>query len=65
MKGVRSERKGPAARALAVVSPVNVREVELTCGVAGHYSLPLAALGAGTALDVPGAPGRASWSAST
>lgn len=44
--------------ALAVVSPVNVREVELLAEVAGRYSLPLAALGAGTAFDAPGVPGK-------
>lgn len=41
--------------ALAVVSPVNVREVELFAEIAGRYSLPIAALGAGTAFDVLGA----------
>jgi FAD/FMN-containing dehydrogenase len=48
-EGIRDE-------ALAVVSPVNVREVELLAKLAGHYSLPLVALGAGTAFDVPGVP---------
>ena len=43
---------------LAVVSPMNVREVELLADVAGRYSLPLAALGAGTGLDAPGASGK-------
>jgi FAD/FMN-containing dehydrogenase len=47
---------GTRDEALAVVSPVNVREVELLAEVAGRYSLPLAALGAGTAFDTPGAP---------
>lgn len=50
--------EGTRGEELAVVSPVNVREVELLAEVAGLYSLPLAALGAGTALDVPGAPGK-------
>ncbi len=50
--------EGARGEALAVVSPVNVREVELLAKVAGRYSLPLAALGAGTALDEPGAPGK-------
>ena len=50
--------EGARGQALAVVSPVNVREVELLAEVAGHYSLPLTALGAGTALDAPGAPGK-------
>jgi FAD/FMN-containing dehydrogenase len=51
--------EGTRGEALAVVSPVNVREVELLAEVAGHYSLPLAALGAGTALDGPSTPGKA------
>jgi FAD/FMN-containing dehydrogenase len=41
---------------LAMVSPVNVREVQLLAEVARRYALPLAALGAGTAFDAPGAP---------
>jgi FAD/FMN-containing dehydrogenase len=49
---------GTRGEALAVVSPMNVREVELLAEVAGRYSLPLAALGAGTALDAPGTPGK-------
>jgi FAD/FMN-containing dehydrogenase len=55
-------KKGPVGdegihgEALAVVSPVNVREVELLAQLAVHHSLPLVALGAGTAFDVPGAP---------
>jgi FAD/FMN-containing dehydrogenase len=48
--------EGTRGEALAVVSPLNVREVELLAEVAGRYSLPLAALGAGTAFDAPGAP---------
>jgi FAD/FMN-containing dehydrogenase len=48
--------EGTRGEELAVVSPVNVREVELLAEVAGRYSLPLAALGAGTAFDTPGAP---------
>jgi FAD/FMN-containing dehydrogenase len=47
---------GTRGEALAVVSPMNVREVELLAELAGRYSLPLAALGAGTALDAPGVP---------
>jgi FAD/FMN-containing dehydrogenase len=50
--------EGTRGEALAVVSPVSVREVELLAEVAGRYSLPLAALGAGTAFDAPGAPGK-------
>jgi FAD/FMN-containing dehydrogenase len=50
--------EGAHGEALAVVSPLNVREVELLAEVAGRYSLPLAALGAGTALDAPGVPGK-------
>jgi FAD/FMN-containing dehydrogenase len=50
--------EGAIGEALAVVSPVNVREVELLAEVAGRYSLPLAALGAGTAIDAPSAPGK-------
>ena len=50
--------EGTRGEALAVVSPMNVREVELLAEVAGRYSLPLAALGAGTALDVPGVSGK-------
>jgi len=50
--------EGTRGEALAVVSPVNVREVELLAEEAGRYSLPLAALGAGTAFDAPGAPGK-------
>src|SRR5918997_1462072 len=50
--------EGAHGEALAVVSPMNVREVELLAEVAGRSSLPLAALGAGTALDAPGAPGK-------
>ena len=50
--------EGARVGALAVVSPMNVREVELLAEVAGRYSLPLAALGAGTALDAPGTPGK-------
>jgi FAD/FMN-containing dehydrogenase len=50
--------EGTHDEALAIVSPLNVREVELLAEVAGRSSLPLAALGAGTALDAPGAPGK-------
>jgi FAD/FMN-containing dehydrogenase len=50
--------EGTRGEALAVVSPVNVREVELLAEVAGRYSLPLTALGAGTALDAPSTPGK-------
>jgi FAD/FMN-containing dehydrogenase len=50
--------EGAHSEALAVVSPVNVREVELLAEVAGRYSLPLTALGAGTALDAPGISGK-------
>ena len=50
--------EGTRDEALAVVSPVNVREVELLAEVAERYSLPLAVLGAGTAFDAPGAPGK-------
>jgi FAD/FMN-containing dehydrogenase len=55
-------KKGPVGdegihgEALAVVSPVNVREVELLAQLAGQHSLPLVALGARMAFDVPGAP---------
>jgi FAD/FMN-containing dehydrogenase len=42
--------------ALAVVMPVSAHEVELLAKLAEHYALPLVALGAGTAFDVPGAP---------
>jgi FAD/FMN-containing dehydrogenase len=52
------EEEGAQGEALAVVSPVNVREVELLAEVAGRYSLPLAALGARTAFDAPGTPGK-------
>lgn len=57
-------KRGPVGKedarseALAVVSPVNVREVELLAEISERYSLPLAALGAGTAIDVPGASGK-------
>ena len=50
--------EGAHGEALALVSPVNVREVELLAEVAGRYSLPLTALGAGTALDAPGTSGK-------
>jgi FAD/FMN-containing dehydrogenase len=43
-------------KALAVVLPVSAHEVELLAKLAEHYALPLVALGAGTAFDVPGAP---------
>ena len=43
-------------KALAVVLPVSAHEVELLAKVAERYSLPLVALGAGTAFDTPGAP---------
>ena len=50
--------EGVRGEALAVISPVNVREVQLLAETAGRYSLPLAALGAGTALDAPDVPGK-------
>jgi FAD/FMN-containing dehydrogenase len=48
--------EGARGEVLAVVTPVNVRDVELLAEVAGRFSLPLAALGAGTAFDTPGVP---------
>ncbi len=50
--------EGTRGEALASVSPVNAHEVELLAKVAGRYSLPIVALGAGTAFDAPGAPGN-------
>ena len=54
--GDRLKRGGPnppgvpdAGDALASVSPMSAEEVKLLAEVAGHYSVPLVALGAGTA----------------
>ena len=58
MKRGQAGEEGTRDEALAAVSPVNVHEVELLAEVAERYSLPLAVLGAGTAFDAPGMPGK-------
>src|SRR5215208_3710937 len=64
--GDRLKRAGPAppgvpdiGDALVSVSPMNAEEVKLLAEVAGRYSVPLVALGAGTASEA-GLEGRSS-----
>ena len=52
----RGPAPGGAGDALGSVSPMSAEEVELLAEVAGRYSVPLAALGAGTA-SAPGSKG--------